>query len=114
EINLRKQGKKISIEYVFWNPKIQYKPPPTQSTYKKMAPLTPEDTKYIKLTSKKGKIDINWEIENLSFSKFKRYVFQSIQNQDAPELGDNTEQLINNGMITWEVSVPHNVMYTEK
>ncbi|KNZ47263.1 hypothetical protein VP01_6564g2, partial [Puccinia sorghi] len=64
------------------------------------APPPPEDTKYFKLPSETGKIDIRWYIEELRFSEFKQYVWQAIHKQDAPELGDHAEKLDINGLIT--------------
>lgn len=104
----------INIEYIFWTPEIKDKPPATRSTYKRKAPPNSEEPKFIKLPSEKGKIYIRWEVENLSFLDFKQYAFQAIRNQDAPELGDNAAQLDKNGLITWEVSVPHGGAFAAK
>ncbi|KNZ46880.1 hypothetical protein VP01_6878g1 [Puccinia sorghi] len=67
------------------------------------------DTKYVKLPSETGKIDIRRDIKELRFSEFKEYVWQAIRKQDALELGDHAEKLENNGLITWlcQNSIPH-------
>ncbi|KNZ59963.1 hypothetical protein VP01_1637g5 [Puccinia sorghi] len=92
---------------------IKDKPPVTQSMYKRKAPNS-EETKFIILPFKKRKIDICSAIENLSLSYFKSYIFWEIHNQNTPELGDNTKQPNKNGLITWEVSMPHGGTFEEK
>ncbi|KNZ54094.1 hypothetical protein VP01_3044g1 [Puccinia sorghi] len=79
--------KKKNIEYIFWTPEIKENPPPTRASYKRKAPPAAEETKYIKLPSDKGMIDIKWHIQNLNLSEFKSHVFRAIHIQDAPELG---------------------------
>ncbi|KNZ50790.1 hypothetical protein VP01_4235g2 [Puccinia sorghi] len=74
----------------------------------------PEDTKYVKLPSETGKIDIRRDIKELRFSEFKEYVWQAIRKQDALELGDHAEKLENNGLITWLASVPHRGPFAAK
>ncbi|KNZ45104.1 hypothetical protein VP01_849g3 [Puccinia sorghi] len=68
---------KINIEYIFWTP-AKGNPPP------------PEDTKYVKLPSEAGKIDIFWDIEELRFSEFKQNMRQAICKQDT-KLGDHAK-----------------------
>ncbi|KNZ56851.1 hypothetical protein VP01_2301g4 [Puccinia sorghi] len=106
--------KKINIEYIFWTPEIKEKLPPTRASYKRKALPAAEETKYIKLPSNKGKIDIKWHIQNLNLSEVKSRFFGAIHIQDAQELGDNSEELNKNGMITWEVSVPHGGPFSAK
>ncbi|KNZ63334.1 hypothetical protein VP01_11585g1, partial [Puccinia sorghi] len=66
------------------------------------------------LRNKVAKIYIKWHIQNLNLLEFKSSVFGAIHIQDAPELGDNAEELDKNGMITWEVSVPHEGPFAAK
>ncbi|KNZ44111.1 hypothetical protein VP01_9506g1 [Puccinia sorghi] len=94
--------------------KQREKPPPTRALYKRKAPPAAEETKYIKLPSDKGKIDIKWHIQNLNVSEFKSHVFRAIRIQDTPELGDNAKELDKHGMITWGFSVPHGGPFAAK